>query len=226
MKKRTIVFGKYDTALYGWTLAALQLTDPEYQAHFQEVVGRDGPLDFSTVLSDGEPRYGSRTLTATLETSEGTRAERRARISKIINTLDGLRWDIRHPDHPAHYLSGRVQVKEDYNDLAHASVTVTAICDPWLYALTERVCEFPYTLEETLVTLVNKGRRVLVPKIVVNAGGENSFFFLHYDGTTQALNPGTYTLPYLLLKPGETVIGYSSVNGCTAQISYREAVLR
>ena len=225
MTKRTIVFGKYDTALYGWTLAGLQLTDPEYQAHFQEVIGRDGPLDFSTVLSDGEPRYGSRTLTATLETSEGTRAERRARISKIINTLDGLRWDIRHPDHPAHYLSGRVQVKEAYNDLAHASVTVTAICDPWFYALKERVYDLPCTPEETWVTLVNKGRRVVVPKITIT-GDNTPLMALHYDGTTYALSEGIYTLPYLLLKPGETEIGYSSLNGCMAQISYREAVLR
>lgn len=226
LKKRALIIGTYDTDADGlFTLSALELTDPDYQANFQDVPGRDGPLDFSTVLTDGEPRYGSRTLTATLETSEGTRQQRQDRIGRMINTLDGFRWEIRHPDFPAHYLSGRVQVKQLYNDLAHGAVSVSAVCDPWLYSRVERVYTLAATADEKTLALANRGRRILVPRVEVT-GAENTVFAYLYNGDSVALSPGTYTLPGLALRPGDTVIQYSMIGDCTAKISYREAVLR
>jgi hypothetical protein len=222
MEKRKLILGTYDTALYDWTLAALALTDPDYQSKFQEVPGRDGPLDMSTALSDGEPRYGSRTLTATLELSEGTRMERHARIGKMINALDGRRMDIRHPDYPGHYLTGRVQVKMQYNDLAHAAVTVSAVCDPWLYSRTERTYTLTAATQAKTQALTNRGRRVLVPQVIVT--GTDASFLIECGTISLALGPGTYLLPDLLLQPGNTLVRYSGTG--TAQISYREAVLR
>lgn len=223
MEKRKVIFGTYDTALAGlWTLAGLALTNPEYQEYFLEVKGRDGPLDFSTVLTDGEPKYGSRTLTATLESSEGTRRERRERISYMVNHLDGRRMNIQHPDFPDHYLSGRVKVQEEYNDLAHAAVTVTAICDPWLYAIAEKVYTLTASTVKKTAALVNDGRRILVPQVVIS--GENASFLIECGAYSVALGPGTWQLPELLLAMGKTQITYSGTG--TAKITYREAVLR
>jgi hypothetical protein len=205
-----------------WTLSALQLTDPDYQSYFLEVKGRDGPLDFSTVLTDGEPKYGSRTLTATLESSEGNRLERRARISRMINDLDGRRMDIQHPDFPEHYLTGRVQVKEVYNDLAHCAVEVTATCDPWLYAIAERAYVLTAATDNQTAVLANHGRRTLVPKVTVT--GDGASFLIESGAYSVALGPGTYDLPDLLLKTGNTPIMYSGSG--VARITYREAVLR
>lgn len=205
-----------------WTLSALKLTDPDYQSYFLEVKGRDGPLDFSTVLTDGEPKYGSRTLTATLESSEGNRLERRERISRMINDLDGRRMDIQHPDFPEHYLTGRVQVKEVYNDLAHCAVEVTATCDPWLYAIAERAYVLTATADNQTAVLANHGRRTLVPKVTVT--GDGASFLIESGAYSVALGPGTYDLPDLLLKTGNTPIMYSG--GGVARITYREAVLR
>lgn len=223
MKKRALILGEYHTALIGlWTLSALQLTDPDYQSYFLEVKGRDGPLDFSTVLTDGEPKYGSRTLTATLESSEGNRLERRARISRMINDLDGRRMDIQHPDFPEHYLTGRVQVKEVYNDLAHCAVEVTATCDPWLYAIAERVYLLTAQASTQSAVLANHGRRTLVPQVTVT--GDAASFLIESGAYSVALGPGTYSLPDLLLKTGNTPIMYSGTGA--AKITYREAVLR
>lgn len=222
-KKRTLILGTYNTARDGlWTLTKLELSDPDYQSKFQEVPGRDGPLDMSTALTDGEPRYGSRTLTATLETSEGTRLERQARIGKMINALDGWRKDIRHPDYPMHYLTGRIQIKMDYNDVAHAAVTVTAICDPWLYSLVERKYTITAKSADQVLALTNSGRKTVVPQVTVT--GVNASFLIKHGGRSLAMGEGTYTLPDLLLGPGDTLITYSGSG--TAQISYREAVLR
>lgn len=223
MDKRKLIVGTYDTARTGlWTLAALQLTDPEYQAYYVEVKGRDGSLDFSTVLTDGEPKYSNRTLTATLESSEGNRMERQERISRMINELDGFRMNIQHPDYPEHYLTGRVQVKLDYNDLAHAAVTVTATCEPWLYAIAERQYNLTAATDKKTAVLANHGRRKVVPQVVIS--GESASFLIECGTWSVALGPGTYQLPALLLGMGNTQITYSGTG--TAKITYREAVLR
>jgi hypothetical protein len=224
-KKRKVIFGAYDTALHGrWTLASLKLTDPNYQAKFVDVIGRDGPLDVSTVLTDGEPRYGSRTLTALLENSDGTREDRRDRIGEMVNTLDGMRVDIIHPDYPGHYLTGRVQVKEEYNDLAHCAVTVTAICDPWLQRREARDVILTATSTKQLAGLPNTGRRTVAPEVTVTGTGASFLIECEALGLSLALSPGTYKLPDLLLRPGNTLIKYSGSG--QAVISYREAVLR
>ena len=223
MKKRKLILGIYDTARDGlWTLAALELSDPDYQANFLDVKGKDGPLDLSTALTDGVPRYGSRTLTATLECSEGTRESRRDTISKMVNALDGWRMNIVHPDYPLHYLSGRVQVKQQYNDMAHAAVTVTAICDPWLYSSNERSYEVTATSTAQELALSNRGRRAVVPQAVV--AGANASVKIVRGTLSLTLGPGTHTVPDLLLQPGDTLVTYSGTGAL--RISYREAVLR
>ena len=73
MVKRRIIFNDYDSVVDGrLTLTGWQLSDPVYKANFVSVPGRDGDLDLTTALTDGEPRYNNRTLTATFESSEGT----------------------------------------------------------------------------------------------------------------------------------------------------------
>ena len=133
MEKRKLKIGAYDTAQDGlWTLTSWYLSDPELVELYESVPGRaDGPLDLSTILTDGEASYGARAFEAILESSEGTRLEREARINAMINQLDGLRLNIILPDDATRYIEGRVRVKKIYNDLAHCSVQVTATCAPW-----------------------------------------------------------------------------------------------
>lgn len=222
MRKRGLTLGTYNTAHHDWTLAALALTDPEQQTHYIEVIGRDGPLDFSTFLTDGEPKFGSRTLTATLETSEGSRDARRHRIAALINALHGKRVDIRHPDYPAHYLTGRLTISVLYNDMAHAAVEVTAVCDPWLYYLNQQTHTLTVTTDVQTVTLTNRGRRVLVPQVTVTGNGAS--VTIAVGGTSVALGVGTWQVPDLQLATGETSIQVSGTG--VATITYREAVLR
>ena len=223
MKKRKLILGTYDTARDGlWTLSALELTAPDYQSNFLDVKGKDGPLDLSTALTDGVPRYGSRTLTATLESSEGTRESRQKAISKMVNALDGWRMNIVHPDYPHHYLSGRVQVKVQYSDMVHAAVTVSAICDPWLYSSAER--SYDVTASDTPVQLAlsNRGRRAVVPQ--AEGTGTGASVLVVCGGLSLAMGEGMHKLPDLLLQPGETVVTYSGTG--RLRLSYREAVLR
>lgn len=219
-EKRRMIFGEYDTALDGlWTLTGWTLPVPEYQSNFVQVPGRHGLLDLSTVLSDGEPIYGNRTLTATFESSEGTRLERDERISQMVNSLDGHRMSIVLPDDPTRCVEGRVSVQVDYSDPVHAAIKVTADCDPWRYNIDDTHRAFDLTSETQQAILVNKGRRIAVPTVTVL--GEK--VTLRCKDHAWELYDGVYTLPDLALRTGKTMLTYSGRG--TLIISYREAVL-
>lgn len=221
MEKRKLLIGTYDTALTGlWTLSGWGLEDPTLVESYIDVPGRiDGPLDASTALTDGDARYGSRAFEAILESSEGTRLDREARISAMVNQLDGKRFDIVLPDDPTHHIRGRVRVAKLFNNLAHGSVKVTATCEPWRYNNTDTVVGVTATATEQTVTLVNMGRRAVAPVLQVTGGTVNITF-----GTSRwALSEGVYQYPDLFLTPGSHPLTYSGTG--TLLLTYREAVL-
>lgn len=220
MTKRTLLIGTYDTAANGWTLAGLELSAPEQKTHYIEKTGGDGSWDLSTVVTDGIPRYKDRTLTATLECSVGTRAERTTLIGNMINQLDGMRWHFVLPDHPEHYLAGRVQIEVAYHTPAHSSVTVTAVCEPWLYKSQETAYSLSAVEEERTVNLSNNGRKALVPLLTVTGSVQ-----LRYGTSSVSLTEASsYEWPTLLLTPGDHSLHYSGDG--TLSVTYREAVLR
>jgi len=219
MEKRGFIIGTYDTAAQLWTLASWSFAAPEYQENFLDVPGRDGALDLSAALTNGAPTYHSRTLTVKLECSEGTRLEREAAINTMVNWLDGWRQDIVLPDDPGHYIAGRVSVAKEYNDNAHAAVTVTAVCDPWRYAKEETVYTLTATTETQTAQLTNAGRRTAVPLLTITGGT----ILLVYGSSSWSLGEGTYQLPDLTLPQGGGTLTYSGTG--TLRISYREAVL-
>ena len=228
MQKRTILLGSYNTAEHGWTLTTLLLSDPLQKTNYVEKTGGDGSWDLSTAQTEGIPRYKNRTLTATLECSQGTRSDREMLINDMVNSLDGLEWQIVLPDRPEHYLLGRIHITVNYSDLAHAMVTVTADVEPWLYSARETVVELaaPITASTETATfyLWNNGRKVVVPMLTVKGQASLSF-----NGASTSLSAGSYKWPALQLRPGENMLRYlGSMNGVGESITltYREAVLR
>lgn len=222
--KRKLLLGSYDTAEQLWTLTAWDFPQAEQVRTWVPVPGRrKGPIDASTILTDGDPVYGSRTLTATLETSEGTYAEREARIEQMVNWLDGWWADIILPNdiETRRYIRGTVSVKKIYNDLAHAQVQVTAICEPWKYSATEKAVSFTASATEQTGTLTNNGRLAMVPLLTITGTGAS--VLLKYGASSWTLGAGTYALPDILLKTGDSAIKYSGSG--TLKFTYREAVL-
>lgn len=222
MTKRSVCFGAYDTALYGWTLTGCQLGDAEQKTKYVEKVGGDGSWDLSTALTDGVPRYNDRPLTVTLECSEGTRDERQELIGSLVNQLDGLQHDIILPDYPSHYITGRVHVAVEYNDLAHCAVTITGTCAPWLYRMVETVVNLTAATDKQTANLRNTGRLVVVPDITIT--GDDASVLLEFNEVSVAMGAGVYTWPQLALAPGNNVVTFSGSG--EVSITYREAVLR
>ena len=220
MEKRKLLIGTYDTALTGlWTLRSWELGRAELKEEYADVPGHSGPLDLSTALTDGDPLYGSRPFTATLESSEGSRLEREARINQMINWLDGWRLNIVLPDDPTHYVTGRVKVTRLYNDMAHASVQVDASCDPWKYNASETAVGLIATTTEQTASLINNGRLAVTPTITITGGSIN----LAFGESSWALGEGVYVLPAIYLKTGTHPLRYSGTG--TVLLTYREAVL-
>lgn len=220
MNKRTVIIGDYDTADNGWTLTGCALSAPEMKTNYVEKAGGDGSWDLSTAMTEGVPKYRDRSLVITLECSEGNRDHREELISELVNKLDGLEWPIVLPDHPDHQLTGRVHVAVDYSDLAHAAVTVTGVCKPWLESQTERTLTRTAKAEEQELVLINEGRRVLLPEIVVEGGSVQ----LRFGGNITQVSTGAYTWSALVLTPGVHKLLYSGIG--TLTVRYREAVLR
>lgn len=221
-EKRGFVFGNYNTAVHGWTLTGWSFPEPEEQTNYVTVPGRSkGPLDLSTALTGGDPRYNSREFTATFECSDGTRLERDAVIEEMVNLLHGRRENIVFPDDPSRYAVGRLRVNTEYSDPAHAAITVTATCDPWRYSKEEVNLNLLAVDAESVAVLYNRGRKVVVPDVVVS--GYGSKVYLTCGDRTWTLGVGSYRLPELALPKGNTIITYYGVG--TVNIKYREAVL-
>ena len=226
--KRKILIDDYNTAEHLWTLASCTFSDPVQERTLLDIPGRrKGPLDISTMLTDGDPVYGSRTLTVVLESSEGNRLEREARIERMVNALDGYWADIVLPDdiETGRYIRGTVSVKKVYNNLAHAQVQVTAICEPWKYEATETVVTLTADGSDQSATLNNKGRLTVVPLLVIDdaADGTAASVAIVYGSYSWMLGAGSYSLPDLVLKPGGLTLLFTGRGKLT--FTYREAVL-
>lgn len=221
--KRRMIFGDYDTAVDGqWTLCEWSLSEPEAQTNFVEVPGRAaGPIDMSAALTGGDPRYGSRELEARFECSEGDRLERNEIISEMVNRLHGQRVNIELPDDPAHYITGRLAVRKEYSDPAHAAVIVTGVCDPWRYSKQHAQTDVLAVEAAREIVLCNAGRRIVAPEVVVT--GVSARIYLTLDTGLIELTEGTYHIPGFTLKPGNN---YVRVNGKgTITFTYQEAIL-
>lgn len=230
MQKRKIIIGTYDTAAEGlWTLTDWALSNAELRENYADVPGHSGLLDLSTALTDGEPYYGSRSFEAVFESSEGTRLEREERINQMVNKLDGWRLNIVLPDDPLHYISGRVRVERLFNTPAHASVRVTATCDPWRYNNSDTVVGLIAAATEQTAVLINNGRRSVVPDITVIGGSVTLIYATETEERTWSLDPAEYTkkrgnaLGDIYLKTGASTLRYSGTGRIT--LTYREAVL-
>lgn len=220
MEKRGIILGDYNTAVRGWTLTGWQLSAAQRKAILVDKPGGHGHWDLSAVLTDGEPVYEARTLTATLECSEGDRLSREAEIDTMINWLDGWTVKIILPDRPLQYLTGVVHVERIYNDMAHASVAVTATCEPWRYNSAETVISLTSTTTAKTADIVNPGRLSVVPLVEITA---SSSIRLAFGASSWSLSAGSYRLPDLRLIQGTHQLTYSGAG--TVKITFREAVL-
>ena len=125
MKRRGLILGGYDTAAHGFTMTKLSLQTPPIEESFVQVDGMHGSLDYCDAT--GSCIFKTRSLTASFEISYGSKEDREKIIAEMIRTVHGKKLTIIHPDHGGKVLTGRVQVSKEFNNLAYASVSVSAV---------------------------------------------------------------------------------------------------
>ncbi len=142
IERRGLIVGSFDTAAHGFTMSKLHLQTPQGFEDWVEVDGMSGALDYSEAAV-GYVLYQTSPLEAVFELSEGNKAHREKIIAEFIRAVHGRSCRIVHPDHGGKLLKGRVQLSKDYSDLAHAQVTLKAVCMPYFEEPYESYAQIP-----------------------------------------------------------------------------------
>lgn len=219
MVERYFILDKFNT-WYDWNLilTAKDVTPPEPKTYLVDIDGADGSLDLSESLA-GRVVYKDRKLSADFWTDHGNRKDRERMYREIIRSLHGKKIRIIEPDDPEHYFLGRVIVSKLSNNLAYATFTVTATCEPWRYSIEDSVRRINITGSTRKdVVISNNGVKILCPEIIVNGS-----VTLYFNGSETLLTSGSYKVSDLKLKQGSNVIGVSG-NGSVV-FKYKEADL-
>lgn len=218
MRHRYIQIGDFVSSVFGFTLHSFSLSPAVYRSVRETIPGMDGDVDCSELLT-GNVQYNSRTLTAVLELSEKDRLYRKSVIEHMLNILDGRKLQITLPDDPHLYLIGRVHIEQQYNDMAHAAVKITAICDPFRYAKQETVRVLQNDIIVRGDTIINQGRRAVCPTFTASDACAVTIGSVTHDIT----EAGTYQFDDIILQSGETEIQHSGSG--TLTVSFREGYL-
>lgn len=220
---RTLV---YDTITSGpWTLIGYSLSEPKRKTNFVSIPGRNGEIDLAINQTDGDPRYENRTFKATLESSNGSRADREELINDLVNTVEGRYLVIMSPDDQEHYMIGYAHVAVEYNDLNHCRVILSGNVAPWREALDEVYEEITPTSTTQYIYLENRGGRPVAPTFSVWGTGSVTLTWGYSSAVTINADDEEVTLTDLMMHYKDTLrIAYT---GDAQHVSYRyrEAIL-
>lgn len=217
--ERHFIIDRYNSWL-DWRsiLSDKDITPPEPKTNLVELDGMSGSLDLSESLS-GEITYKDRIVSSQYWTDYGSYKDREKLLQDIVRSLHGKKVKIIEPDDPYHYFYGRVSLKARSNNLAYATYTLEATCDPWRYSLDETERRVEVNSSSVVDVVVNNnGVKSVCPEITI----KGSVNIIH-NGITTPLIDGTYKISDVIFRQGVTVIGVSG-NG-SATFKYREAEL-
>ena len=188
-----ITFGEHEQEEFGLLPKQVIISSPKAKTYLVPVPGRNGSLDFTEALTDGQVVYDDRLLTITMycfaEDEQLPEMEVACR-----NALHGRKLNIMLDCDPGYYYRGRLSVdwvSEDNIDIA----TITATCDPYKYKLSPTVRE--YDVKGTLSIGPLNDRMPTIPTVTTDAE-----ITVQYKGKTIVFSPGTRRSPDLLFLEG------------------------
>lgn len=188
-----ITFGTHKQEEFGLLPKRVIISPPEAKTYLVTVPGRNGSLDFTEALTDGQVVYNDRLLTITMYCFADE--ERLPEMETACrNALHGQKLNIVMDCDPGYYYRGRLSVdwvSQDNIDIA----TITATCDPYKYKLSPTVKEFDVS-GSLSVTLPNE-RMPAVPTVTTDAE-----ITLQFGGSTIVFPAGSRRAPALLLLEG------------------------
>jgi hypothetical protein len=216
--ERYFLCNKFNT-WYDWGLILTEktITPPEPNTNYVTIDGMNGSLDLSEALT-GEVTYKDRKITAKFWTDKGTRTDRERLLSTIIAAVHGKKIRLIEPDDMDHYFYGRVVITAQFNNLAYATFTLEATCEPWRYALEDTVRRIDINNATSTVIIANNGVKTVCPHIDVIGTVD-----ITYEGNTATLTEGSYWISDIKLRQGVNEVEISGTGSVT--FTYKEATL-
>lgn len=211
-----VTFGQYHSYEdFRLILSEKEIAAPKVKTNKIEVEGADSALDLTEFF--GEPNFEDATHKFRFSTIV-PQEEFLPLFSTIKNAIHGKKLRIVLDDDPGFFYTGRCFVSSFTSAKGVGTVSVEADCEPWKYKAAQTVVMKAIAGEDILV-LTNLRKRV-VPEVTISAEGSLRLVF---GNNIWDLGSGSYTLPELELKAGESAVTVTGTG--TVTFTYQEAGL-
>lgn len=207
--------GKHSLDDFGLYLQPKSIPVPASKVNVVAIKGGDGEIDLSTSLTDGNMKYGNRTIKLSF-VAIGFGSAFDEKIDLFTTSVHGKKVELIFDDDPNHYFVGRCEVKDrDYSN-GYAKITCEFNVEPYRYDV--EVTTVSRTVSGNLTLNITNSRQWVVPTIT--ASDEMALMF---QGVLYQVLEGRHVNENIILRDGNNTLAFSG-NG-TVTIEYRQGVL-
>lgn len=213
---RDVIFNNGEkSAYYDWNivLTKTEIPLPKEKRHTVDIIGADGVLDLSEVLS-GELKFQNRTVKLTFEVMDDTMFE--VTLAEISNYIHGKKLTFVITNDSEYYYSGFATINSWECNKRKGKVVITIDAEPYKYAVDETVVIADVNGTKRLI-LMNDRKRVC-PTITATGN-----ITLTFNDNTFTVPTGTNQLVEIFLSEGENKVVLSG-NG-KIKFVYRRGLL-
>lgn len=210
-----VMFGNlHSFDAWGLLLTSKEIGSPEIKEKKVDVEGADGQLDYTEYF--GGVKFGNRTLKFDFSKGSVSPIAFLSLVSQIQAGIHGRRLVVALDDDPDWYYQGRIRVSDFTHEKGIAKVSIEVDADP--YKLKKAATVVTKEVAENGRITLHNSRKPVVPTITTDAA-----MTITYAGTSYAVQAGTFRLPELQLKEGDSIVTFKGTG--TVVIEYREGSL-
>ena len=188
-----------------------EITPPSPKTHFVEVLGADGALDMSKVLT-GHMQYNRRTLTMEYNIT-APREEWPEKHSEIMDMLHGEEMKIVLDDDPEYFYKGLLSVEGFDPQKVTSVVKIVADVEP--YKMRTETTRRTATVSGTHMMQITGGKMPMIPSITAS-----SAMAMTFCGVSYALEAGENIFPDVVMRSGINAFTFEGEG--TVILEYRE----
>lgn len=199
-------------------LADLKIGAPSFEGKFIKIPGRNGMINASYGVSDGEPVYGNRDITFTLFTNKDETSFNEI-VSELMNYCHGREKKLFLPNDIGHYYKG-VFVVGDTEGYQEGTIPVSVNAEP--YAYRKEITTVTGVISESGIkeVILSSEKITAIPTVTAN-----NIITISLRGKSITLPAGVHTVSEFKLKAGDNILTVSGTPKTEYTISYQEARL-
>ena len=187
------------------------ITPPSPKKHFAQVLGADGALDLSKVLT-GHMQYNRRTITMEYNIT-APREEWPEKHSEIMDALHGEELEIVLGDDPEYFYKGVLSVEGFDPQKVTSAVKIVADVEP--YKMRTETTRRTVTVSGEQTITITGGKMPMIPSITAS-----SAMAMTFCGVSYALETGENIFPDVVMRSGNNAFTFEGEG--TVILEYRE----